>query len=172
MALHWLLSIDPGTHSAWVLWEQVAPGRWSPIRVGRETAPSVRECLDVLGGLLPTWCEAAVVVENQFYVPKRGFSPWNDVATLIEIRCRWQHAGEIARAAQVEVVAPGRWIPAMTKGAPGGTSKDRIRWTVSQLLPTVPLAGDEYDAAGLGAWWVREQGGTVGSLLAMPAEAV
>lgn len=155
-----LLSVDPGTHSAWALWREVADGRWDLTRVGREKAPSARECVALLRELGVSGPEAHLVVEGQFYSPKRGFSPWNDVALLIELRCRWLAAAELLEAT-TEVVTPGLWIPAMTKGAPGADSKARIRWVCGMLLPGVPLAGDEHDAALLGAWWVRRSGGIV-----------
>lgn len=153
-----LISVDPGTHAAWCLWERLGERRWTPVRVGREPAPTVGDCRRILRGLLPSWREAALVVEGQFYTPRKGFSPWNDVATLIELRCRWEDAAVLEGAAEVLVAAPGTWIPALTRGAPGASSKDRIRFVVGQLLPGVPLVGDEHDAVGLGCWWVRGRG--------------
>jgi len=166
MDLDYLLSIDPGAHSAWVLWVR-DDAAWTPTRHGRESAPTVVECRRLLGALLPDWSRAAVVVEGQYQEPRaraeahgRRASPWYDVIALVESRCRWQHAAELA-GATVEVAAPGTWIPAMTRGAPGETSKARIRWVVERLLPGMKLGRDEWDAAGLGAWWVQRMGGRV-----------
>jgi len=155
-----LLSVDPGTSAAWVLWREVAEGRWAPLRVGREKAPSTRSCLALLGQLGLGGPSDTLVVEGQFYTPKRGFSPWTDVATLIELRAWWMAAADLLGVA-VEVVPPGTWIPVMTKGAPGATTKDRLRWVCGVLLPWVPLAADEHDAAALGVWWIKRAGGRV-----------
>jgi hypothetical protein len=156
---HWLLSVDPGTHAAWVLWE-CSGSTWTPVRVGRAKAPSACDCRALLGQLLPDWSEAVVVVEGQFYSGRKGQSPFQDVARLMELRCAWQHAAELA-GATVEVVAPWRWIPAISSGAPGETTKQRIKWVVARLLPGLRLRADEFDAAGLGCWWVQGHGGKV-----------
>jgi hypothetical protein len=168
VGLQHMLSVDPGATSAWVFWARSGAGVWSPTRVDRGPAPDVREARRLLGALLPDWSAAALVVEDQFYIDhrvaqRRGCqsSPWQDVARLIEARCRWQHAAELAGAGLVEVVTPGRWIPAMTRGAPGADSKARIAGVVERLLPGVPLRSDERDAALLGCWWVQERGGVV-----------
>lgn len=157
-----LLSVDPGAHSAWVLWERAGESpTWSPRRVGREAAPTALECRRLLGQLLPDWGRAALVVEGQFFSGKAGHSPWHAVEKLVEARCRWQHAAELCGAADVTVVRGSEWIPKLTRGAPGEDSKARIRFVVEHLLPGVPLRADEWDAAGLGCWWVREHGGRV-----------
>ena len=156
----WLVSVDPGTKAAWVLWERTA-STWTPVRIGRAKAPSAPQTKRLLELLVPEPSQAHLVVEGQFYVPPRrgGYqsSPWNDVARLIELRCRWED-GAAELGISSEVAAPGTWIKAMTKGARGKTSKDRIAAMTAQWLPGIDLIGDEHDAALLGVWAIRRWG--------------
>jgi len=121
----WMLSVDPGTHSAWALWECVGIV-WMLRRVGRTHDARICEVWELLGELLGDWRDAHIVVEGQWHScvgvmrRERGAAPWSDVAVIIESRCVWTAAAELA-GASVEVAPAAMWIRAMTAGAPGET---------------------------------------------------
>lgn len=159
-----LVTVDPGTNAAWVLWEQQNQCIWTPQRIGRIKAPSAPETRRLLEQIVPDAARAHLVVEGQFYADyrasaRRGYqsSPWQDVARLIELRCRWEDGAAELRMSS-EVVLPATWIPKMTKGAPGKDSKARIAAMAAQWLPGIDLVADERDAALLGVWRIRGWG--------------
>lgn len=168
--LLWLLSVDPGTHSAWVLWEHdvMVARAWRPVRVGRLELPATGEprvlrCQRLLLALGVDWSRTHVVVEGQFYVDhrvskRRGYqsSPWTDVELLIECRAAWQDAATLL-GASTSTALPGAWILAMTRGERGSDSKARIKAACRRRLPRLELVADEHDAALLGLWWLQEQ---------------
>ena len=172
--ISWLLSIDPGTNSAWALWSRATGGTFHLERIGRHRireagsyrAPNVLECqsllVDLSVALRIDWSQAHVVVEGQFFVahrPGRTSSPWTDVECLIESRMSWQDAA-LAAGASTSSAAPSKWIKAMTKGFEGKTSKERIEAAVAARFGNIEVeaGGDESDAILLGAWWLEEQG--------------
>lgn len=170
--MDWLLSVDPGTHSAWALWRRDNEAdSWSLVASGRLEAPDAPEVFALLGELSAPdgpvdWARAHVVVEGQWYrPPTRGrdgaaryhSADFGSVMTLIESRCAWIDAAAIA-GAQTEVVPPGEWIPAATKGAPGATSTERVAAMARWWMPGLRMVGaDEPAAVLLGIWWLRER---------------
>jgi hypothetical protein len=162
VGLRWLLSVDPGSKSAWALWRLTGAAReeWSLVAVGRVVDAGFLECRALLARIRNDrgvdWSQAALVVEGQFYSGRKGQSPWIDVSRLIESRCSWSCAA-LDAGAQVEVVQPGEWIVQATKGMPGETSKERIRAMARRWMPGLRLVADEHDALLLGIWWLRSE---------------
>jgi hypothetical protein len=159
-ALSWMISVDPGSKSAWALWRLSTSARkeWSLVTLGRIVDAGFSECRSLLARLRNErgvdWAQAALVVEGQFYSGRKGQSPWCDVSKLIESRCAWSCAA-LDAGAQVEVIQPGEWIVQATRGVPGETSKDRIKAMARRWMPGLRLVADEHDALLLGIWWLR-----------------
>jgi hypothetical protein len=149
-----VLSVDPGVHSAWALWE-----RSRLARHGRLENADVCSVFALLGEILSDWRGASVIVEGQ-WLRQHGRNPgthFGAVLRLIESRCAWHHAAELA-GADVEVIDPGRWIPAVSRGAPGDTPAERVRWICDRRFPGVAGSNDEAAAIMLGAWWLARRG--------------
>lgn len=162
----WLLSVDPGTHSAWALWECVGIV-WELRRVGRMHEARICEVTNLLGELLGDWRDAHVVVEGQWHSctaalrRQEGAAPWPDVVVIVESRCAWEYAAELA-GASVEVVPPATWIRAMTAGIDGADSDARIKAAARARWPQLELEADEHAAVLLGTWWTQRAGVVVG----------
>jgi len=84
-------------------------------------------------------------------------APFNAVMKLIESRCAWQHAAQIA-GLEVHVV-PARWVKSMCSGAPGERTTDRIRWVVERRWPESDWTEAERAAVLLGQFWIESQRG-------------
>jgi hypothetical protein len=147
-----LLSVDPGANTGWALFVDL---RLSDS--GRIRAPYYLGAKEFL-------VEKSVdhlVVEGQYFLRnpdtafKRGdkAAPWSAVVKLLEKRFRWQHAAEELDI-PCEIVPPGTWIPALTKGLPGST-KDGIKIVVEARFGR-KFRADEMDAVGLGLWWIQD----------------
>jgi len=94
---------------------------------------------------------------------KRGGAPWDAVAKVVASRVRWESACDLAGMDLGEPVAPGRWIPAMTKGHPERETHKRVRGVVMGRWGErfSRLGYDEAAAILLGEYWIEEQRGRV-----------
>jgi len=96
-------------------------------------------------------------------VPKRGGAPWDAVAKIVASRARWEAICGLAGLRLHAPVAPGKWIPAMTKGHPERDTHKRVR-----AVCNLRWAG-RFDRLGyaeaaallLGEWWIVEHRGRI-----------
>ena len=94
---------------------------------------------------------------------KRGGAPWDCVAKIVACRGRWESQASSAGMRLHDPVAPGRWIPATTKGHPERDTHKRIRdVTIKRYGDAFSRLGyDEAAAILLGEYWIIEHGGLV-----------
>jgi len=164
-----LLSVDPGTHSAWALWTNNGSAGARAAK-GRLAAPDAPEAFALLGELGRAhgvdWARAVVAVEGQWYRPptkaRDGSTSYHSadfasVAALIVSRCAWIDAAAIA-GAETEVVPPSEWITPATTGAPGKNPPERVVAMARRWMPGLRMVGgDEPAAVLLGIWWLRSR---------------
>jgi hypothetical protein len=155
----YFLSVDPGqTSSGWALWEDQGDS-WSLSTYGLLKQAETGEVWELLGSIAPSWESSEVVVEGQWYAPPSNgryrSANFRAVERLIESRCTWAVCCELA-GATVEIVSPGVWISAMTKGAPGRTPDDRIKNVCRQRWEHKFVA-DEHAAILLGEYWLTSK---------------
>jgi len=183
-----LLSVDPGDKGGWWLWAPDDDGPWAPIVYGQllgGDVVDVARLLDLLAPRVGSWLDAHLVVEGQWFRHDQqdvsGLTPaqrrlkaakqgahFGAVQKLIESRCAWVDACRLAGIGivddghesrfTVDVEPPGRWIPAMTRGAPGATPDDRIKFVARARWPRLRLVDGEHPAALLGAYWLQRHG--------------
>lgn len=169
-----LLSVDPGTKSAWALWLEDDDGAWVVRAYGRVSAPDAVDAFTLLGTLAREygidWPGSTLVVEGQWFDGGRRSTHFRAVERLIESRCGWQDAALIAGAA-VEVVSPGRWMRAVSKGAPGEDAAGRVRAVCERVLPGCVVSEDEAAALMLGLYWLRQSGRRVACRRVVPMRA-
>lgn len=159
------LSIDPGRHSgiAWWLGSELMLVR--RLELGRHAQSNVIRVRDEITlGLsllqlatheeVPPIGTAHAVVEGQWSSP--GISGGFDrVASLVEVRCAWQHVLELL-GASVEVVKPAIWVKA---AAPKSSKEDtrptakRIKERTLELYPEEKDWTEDQRAAVLLGWW-------------------
>ena len=152
-----LLSVDPGEHSGWVLWQCLAAQVWAMVRRGRVEDADAVDIMAVLAELqdgVGDWRGQELVIEGQYIGPNEQAA-----IRLIERRCAWVDAAEIAGIQCDPPVNPSSWIAAMTRGCPGRTSTERIEEACRRRWPSLDLTGDVAAAALLGAWWIERHGG-------------
>jgi hypothetical protein len=153
-----LLSVDPGADKnkcACALHRDRSLVRYDTVDLS--TTPPEEWGLVVwefLGELLPEWRGVYVVVEGQWLV--RGVTPsrFRSVELLVECRKAWETACNIAGALVQEAARPQVWIPAVSKGAPGKTAEDRVKFVCEQRYPGKVFTKDEACAVMLGQWWI------------------
>jgi hypothetical protein len=153
-----MISVDPGVHCGWARWQCGVP-----VAVGHMTDP---DAVDVWTFFREHRVESpdVLVVEGQWFNherAKRGEAAhFGAVAKLIESRCAWQHAAQIA-GLEVHVV-PARWVKSMCSGAPGERTTDRIKWVVERRWPESDWTEAERAAVLLGQFWIEQQRGRQG----------
>lgn len=172
--MSFVMTVDPGSRRAgWAWWwlnEEQDQLRLELRNWGRlHKARSALEHYHVLRNCCYDLHETELVIEGQWYrEPTRRdgqkeyhSAPFKRVLPIVEDRVRWMSAAEIL-GGRTTVVDPGEWIPSMTKGAPGETPDDRIRWVTKKRFPRIELIDDEHAAvllgcyvAGLRGWRVR-----------------
>ncbi len=165
MTPSWLLSVDPGNHAAYALWELSDTETWSVRCYGRLEEGDAGDVFTLLAALEEDydidWPEAVLAVEGQWYDGGRrtgGQSThYRAVERIVESRCAWSDAAVIA-GAEAEVVPPGVWIRAVSKGAPGATPAERVSAVRRRVFPDLETTADEDAALMLGAWWLRQRG--------------
>ncbi len=153
----WLLSVDPGEHSGWVLWQRLAGETWVMHHWGMledPRAPEVTELLAELQDITGSWVGCLFVVEGQYV----GENP-QSALELTARRCYWEAAAELAGCDMEFPVNPSRWISAMTKRASGKTTDERIEAACAVRWPRLELKGDVAAAALLGAWLIERRRG-------------
>lgn len=170
-----LVSIDPGARSGIALWmaEQGAsrPGHhhggfwlaeWRAVAM-----PARGPHLAIARAALAEWDVGigdTVIVEGQWAIERRTAAgrraraaSGRDVIALVERRCAWEHAGEIATCQRTEVIEPKDWMT-IAKHCPDVTPGKRVRWLIAEAL-SIRTGLDEAAAIGLGLWWLRGGGG-------------
>ena len=161
----YLLSVDPGRKSAIAVWNDDT----DLLHVGRIDGMEPRIIYDLLRNLtgdgsifgIQKW---KVIVEGQWFrlpTMRNGrkvyhSADFKSVSKVVESRAYWIAAAKIL-CLDTEIIDPGVWIPAMTRGAPGETPDARIKWAVKQRFQERKIIADENAAVLMGIFYSNKQ---------------
>jgi hypothetical protein len=152
--MKYLVSIDPGSKSAWALWIDFELVKFG--RIKNCTVDIAYQLFDELKKDI--WIpDTLVAVEGQWFrlpTMKNGRKQYHSanfdrVIKIVESRC-WYQAAAIIHGAEVRVIDPGKWIPAMTRGVGGKNSDERIKAAAQLRHPEIKMIADEHAAVLLG----------------------
>lgn len=172
-----LLSVDPGRPSGWALWSS----RNELVSYGLLLAVDGPAVVEFLGRLFPDCRGSHLVIEGQWYLDsermlsrlepgpdgaprpvwkreRRKGAHYGAVEKVVECRRDWESACRIS-GMTAEVVKPGVWIPAMSKGHPAKTARDRVHAVTLARWPGLAgaMTKDESAAILLGEWALEER---------------
>lgn len=155
----YLISIDPGSKSAWAFWEN---GKL--MNFGRNKDIDADKAFDFFTNFDQfDRRKTLVAIEGQWFrlpTMKNGKKVYHSanysrVVKIIESRCWYQAAAEI-NGFETFIIDPGKWIPVMTRGLSGNKTDDRIKLAAKMYHPETKLIADEYAAVLLGEYvWQR-----------------
>lgn len=159
------ISIDPGRHSGLAWWRDAELALVRRLELGRHAEPDIIRCRrELQAGADELFRQRAddtpdpsqLVIEGQWVVPGRG-SRDQDVIALVVIRAAWTHAAQLLwPGLAVEVVQPGRWMPALVGSARG--QAQRVERAIRAIYPEAEAwTEDQCAAVGIGRWWMAER---------------